>query len=76
MYGQQSQRDPDTPLLLSLKQASRALSLSERTVWAMVQTGDLPHVRIGRRLLFSTAALEAWIERRQTNSVISDRVVG
>jgi excisionase family DNA binding protein len=53
-------------LLLSIKQAATALSVSERTVWTMVHNGELPHMRLGRRLLFSRTALEAWVARRQT----------
>jgi excisionase family DNA binding protein len=55
-------------LLVSLKEAARILSLSERTVWSMVKTGTLPHVRVNRRLLFSPSGLQGWIDARQTGS--------
>ncbi len=55
-------------LLLSMKGAAAALAVSERTVWTLAHNGELPHVRLGRRLLFSRRALEAWIARMQTKS--------
>jgi excisionase family DNA binding protein len=52
------------PLLLSIKDTAAALGISERTVWTLVNEGQLPHLRVGRRLLFSRAALEEWIAAR------------
>ena len=52
-------------LLLSIKDAATALGICERTVWALVKKRQLPHLRVGRRLLFSRAALEAWIAQQQ-----------
>lgn len=56
------------PLLLSIKETAFLLGVSERTVWSMVQERQLPHVRVGRRLLFSRAGLEAWIAAQQANA--------
>ena len=33
-----------TPLLLTAKEAARSLSVSERTLWAMTQAGEMPVV--------------------------------
>ena len=54
---------PTTPLtlLLDAHEAARALRLSERTLWARTKAGEIPHVRIGRRVLYSPAALERWV---------------
>jgi excisionase family DNA binding protein len=49
------------PLLLDAHEAARALRLSERTLWARTKAGEIPHVRIGRRVLYSPAALERWL---------------
>jgi excisionase family DNA binding protein len=61
----QSANRSEPSLLLSLKEAAAALAVSERTVWTLVQEGVLPHLRLGRRLLFSRTALEAWIARTE-----------
>jgi len=49
------------PLLLDAHEAARTLRLSERTLWARTKAGEIPHVRIGRRVLYSPAALERWL---------------
>lgn len=51
------------PLLLDARAAARLLSISTRTLWTMTQPrGPIPAVRIGTRVLYSAAALEAWIK--------------
>lgn len=40
-----------SPLLLSVTEAARLLNVSPRTVWSLTESGSLPHVRIGRRVL-------------------------
>ena len=61
--------DPDAPrLLLTSRDAARALSISERTLWGLTQPrGPIPVVRVGSRLVrYAVADLEAWIaEQRQ-----------
>lgn len=61
--------DPDSPrLLLTARDAARALSISERTLWALSQPrGPIPVVHVGSRSIrYAIADLEAWIaEQRQ-----------
>jgi excisionase family DNA binding protein len=52
-------------LLLSMSETAAALGLCERTVWTLVHEQGLPHVKVGRRILFSRATLEAWIARQE-----------
>ena len=62
--GNLTSREPQPavpPLLLDAHEAARALRLSERTLWARTKAGEIPHVRIGRRVLYSPAALERWL---------------
>jgi len=56
----------ETAMLLDLHEVARALRVSERTAWGLARRGDLPAVRIGRRLLFDPADLRAFIERQKT----------
>jgi excisionase family DNA binding protein len=56
------------PILLSIREAAITLGVCERTVWTLAQERELPHVRIGRRVLFSRSALEAWIARQEAAS--------
>lgn len=55
-------------LLLDARQAAEALSICEKTLWSITQPrGDLPCVRIGRRILYDPADLRAWICTRKGN---------
>ena len=43
---------------LSVEDAGKVLGLSRASAYAAAQTGDLPTIRIGRRLLVPIAAVE------------------
>jgi hypothetical protein len=52
-------------LLLSAREAAKALSVCERTLWSMTMPrGPIPLVRIGNRCLYSTEALRQWIMKQ------------
>ena len=51
------------PLLLSVVQAARLLGVSRNLCYEQISEGRIPHVRLGRRVLISRVALEAWIAR-------------
>lgn len=50
------------PLLLSAREAAKALSVCEKTLWTLTQRGDIPVVRIGRAVRYDPRDLRAWIE--------------
>ena len=50
---------------LNLKEAGQFLRLSPHTVRAYARTRRMPHYRVGRRLLFRIADLEAFLERHR-----------
>lgn len=53
-----------TPLLLTARQASKLLNLSERTLYRLTAGGDIPVVKIGPRgVRYDVADLRRWIER-------------
>jgi excisionase family DNA binding protein len=57
-------RDPDhfeSPLLLSLPDAAHLLGISASFARIMARKGDLPTIRLGRRVLVSRHALEQLI---------------
>jgi excisionase family DNA binding protein len=51
-------------LLVDAREAARLLGLSARTIWSLTQRRELPCRRIGRRVLYSRAALAAYAEGR------------
>ena len=51
-------------LLLDAREAAAALSISTRSLWSITHPrGPVPVVRIGSRVLYSVADLQAAIER-------------
>jgi excisionase family DNA binding protein len=57
------QQPPDDQgLLIDSKQAARLLKVSERTLWRMHHTGEMPPpIRIGRAVRWSVEALTKWV---------------
>ena len=53
------------PLLVNAAEAARLLAVSERTLWSMTASGEVPYVRVRRALRYSPADLSAWIEARK-----------
>ena len=56
------------PLALGMAQAARCLGISQRTLFTLVKSGGMPHIRIGRRVLFRRESLDAWLHDRETDS--------
>ena len=56
------------PLLLTAKQAAKALAVCERTLYGLTKAGELPVVRIGRAVRYDLVDLRGWIERAKKSS--------
>lgn len=54
-------------LLLTAKEAAKALSICERTLYGLSKRGELRVVRIGRAVRYSIADLETWIKKSSEN---------
>lgn len=50
-------RTDDLPLTISVEKAGELLGIGRRTAYRAAATGELPTVRIGRRLLVPTTRL-------------------
>ena len=48
---------PSPPILLSPKQAAKALAISPRKLWGMTASGEISCVRLGRSVRYSVAEL-------------------
>jgi excisionase family DNA binding protein len=57
---------PIVEKLLSYKQAGTLLGVTERTVWTLVDDGELPAVRFGRSVRIDPADLRAFIDRAKS----------
>lgn len=49
--------DPSTSPTTTIDEAAQLLGVSRNSAYAAVKAGELPSIRIGRRLLIPTAAL-------------------
>lgn len=56
---------PTPTLLVTPREAAKALSICEKTLWSLTKCGELPAVRIGRSVRYDVADLRAFIERRK-----------
>lgn len=57
------------PLLYSVTDAAHALGIGRTTMWRMVQNGEVPVVRVGRRVLVPREALETLARSESDPSV-------
>lgn len=48
-------------LALRPKEAARALGIGERLLWSLTNQGLIPHVRLGRTILYPISAVEVWL---------------
>lgn len=54
-------------LTLGVREAAAMLGVSERHLHTLTQRGDVPHVRLGGRVVYRIATLDRWLtEREQT----------
>lgn len=56
------------PLLLSVKDAAKHLGVSYGLLYEMINRGEVPHVRLGKRILISRENLKSFIEENTRTS--------
>lgn len=57
--------EPAPPCLaLRLREAARALNISERTLWSWTKAGHVPHIKRGRLTLYPIDALRRWLDEK------------
>jgi excisionase family DNA binding protein len=49
-------------LSLRPRQAAKAIGVSERTLWTWTHNGEVPHIRMGKAILYPVDALRRWLE--------------
>lgn len=50
-------------LALRPKEAAKALGIGERLLWSKTNCGEIPHVRIGRAVLYPVESLREFLAR-------------
>lgn len=53
-------------LLLSPREASALLGVSERNLWSLTKAGEVPSLKIGRLTKYRPEALAAWLAAKET----------
>ncbi len=66
MFG--SKQTTIEPLLLSSREAAKALSISERTLFALAERGELHKIHVGRAVRYSVNDLKSWIEKKSSEN--------
>lgn len=49
------------PLALRPRQAAFALSISQRLLWSLTKSGKIPHLKLGRAVLYPVSLLEEYL---------------
>lgn len=60
-----------TKLCISVPEAARLLGLGRNSVYEAVRRGEVPAVRVGRRLVVPIRALEEWLESQTRSAEVS-----
>ena len=55
--------------LLKTREAAKWLAVSDRTLFSLKATGEIPHVRIGRSVRYAVDDLQKWISKKTEGSV-------
>ena len=51
-------------LALRPREAAAALGISERLLWSMTNRGEVPHMRIGRAVVYPIEVLREWMREQ------------
>jgi excisionase family DNA binding protein len=58
------QAEPETPCLaMRPREAAKALGISERLLWEWTSWGLVPHIRLGKAVLYPVDSLREWLQR-------------
>ena len=67
-----SVRPPDVPPLLDVAEMARWLRLTPKGVYGLIESGRIPHVKVGGRIRFEREAVLRWLGKSRV-SPIGDR---
>ncbi|MDX1963224.1 MAG: helix-turn-helix domain-containing protein [Pirellulales bacterium] len=65
----QPQPKPTKPILVNAKQAAKLLSICLKTLRKKTREGEIPAVKLGRRVLYRPKQLNAWLDGLQAQPV-------
>ena len=53
---------------LKIEDISAYLNIKNKTLYAMVESGDIPHYKIGRLIRFKREDVDLWMEAKKVNN--------
>jgi len=57
--------EPETPCLaMRAREAAKALGISERLLWEWTDRGLVPHIRLGKAILYPVDSLRDWLKQQ------------
>ncbi len=59
--------------LLTVNDLASCLSVRKSTVYSLVESGKIPHYRIGHQIRFSPSEISLWLETRKRNQIDAPR---
>ena len=62
MNGEKDKSGNVPRLALRPKEAAAALGIGERKLYELTKAGEIPHVRLGGRILYPVGLLTRWLE--------------
>ena len=67
--------EPRTPCLaMRPREAAKALGISERLLWDRTNRGLVPHIRLGKAILYPVDSLRKWLlGKAQKSGPLADR---
>ncbi|MBI1335872.1 MAG: helix-turn-helix domain-containing protein [Phycisphaera sp.] len=62
-HGVGHDHEQGTPrLALRADEAAKALGIGERLLWSLTASGEIPHARLGRAVVYPVLALQRWLD--------------
>lgn len=65
----------EQPLVIRIEEAAKLLGIGRDLAYRLARAGEIPSVRLGRRLVVPRKALELWLEEQDV-SATSNRAGG
>lgn len=65
--GAHAHREPVPPLALRPKDAAKVLGISPRLLWSLTNRNEIPHVRLGRAVLYPVTELRRWLSEQSNH---------
>ncbi|MBN2129815.1 MAG: helix-turn-helix domain-containing protein [Sedimentisphaerales bacterium] len=54
------------------REAAKALGISDRLLWKWTDRGLVPHIRLGKAILYPVDSLRDWLQRQAESVVTAD----